>query len=312
MTEFNFSPSKAFAGVALVGAVGLGLGSFTILEETERGIDYRLGEMVTESADQLRSQGFSLKMPFLTSVKKVDISLQQADYPVVSTYTRDNQVITASLTVMYKMPEGELVEIFKNNPDYLSKLETTVMDAAKSALGRQEAQNVAQNREQIMLQVTEETGKQVKDLLGIEVVAVKMPNFDFDDDFERAVSKAANAKAVLDEKRTELEQQRVEKDKTIVTAEGANEAKKLEADAAAYQLQKQKEAEAIGNLAIAQAEAEGFLKIVEAIGQENIATYLQTSKWDGSVPAVSGGGASTLVDMREIVPAIKAPKAPGK
>lgn len=307
----NVTPKKILLSFTAAAALAVGAGSFTILDETERGIDYNLGKMATESVEDLRQPGFSLKMPFFTSVKKVDISLQQRDFENVETYTQDNQVINAKLSVMFRIPTEQLISIYKNNPDWESKLERTVFDAAKSALGKQEAQNVAQNREEIMKSVTEETNRQVRNLLGLDVVAVKMPDFTFDEKFEDAVAEAARAKAVLDQKRTELEQQRVEKDKTIVNAEAKNEAARLAADAEAYRLQREKEGEAVGKLALAKAEAEGFTKIVQAIGQENIDTYLQTSKWKGDVPQVSGSAGGTIVDLRTVAPAV-APKGPGQ
>lgn len=309
--SFNVTPKKILLSFTAAAALVTAAGSFTILDETQRGIDYRLGKMTTQSVDDLRPQGFSLKTPFLTSVKKVDISLQQRNYPKVETYTKDNQVITADLSVFFTIPTDKIVAIYKNNPDWETKLQTTVLDAAKSALGKQEAQNVAQNREEIMKTVTEDTRRQVSSLLGIQISEVKLPEFTFTEDFETSVAAAARAKAVLNQKNTELEQQRVEKDKTIVDAEARNEAAKLAADAEAYRLQKEKEAEAIGRLALAEAEAKGFREIVAAIGRENIDTYLKTSKWDGAEPQVLGGG-STIVDVRGAAAATTrpAPAAP--
>lgn len=304
--SMNITPKKVLLSFTAAAALVVGAGSFTILDETERGIDYRLGKMVTQDVGELRPQGFSLKTPFLTSVKKVNVSLQQRDYKEVETYTKDNQVINANLSVFFTIPSEKIVAIYKNNPDWEQKLETTVLDAAKSALGKQEAQNVAQNREEIMKTVTDDTRRQVSALLGIQVQEVKLPNFTFDDAFEKAVASAANAKAVLNQKQTELDQQRVEKDKTIVDAEAKNEAAKLAADAEAYRLQKEKEAEARGKLALAEAEAKGFNQIVQAIGRENIDTYLKTSKWDGAEPQVLGGG-STIVDVRGAAAATSRP-----
>jgi len=308
----NITPKKVLLAFTAAAALVAGAGSFTILDETERGIDYNLGKMSTQSVEDLRQPGFSLKTPFFTSVKKVDISLQQRDYENIETYTKDNQVINAKLSVFFTLPTEKLVQIYKNSPDWEQKLETTVLDAAKSALGRQEAQNVALNREEIMKSVTEDTRRQVSQLLGIQVQEVKLPDFSFDEDFEASVATAARAKADLNRKETELEQQRVEKNKTIVDAEAKNEAAKLAADAEAYRLQKEREAEAKGKLAIATAEAEGFEKIVKSIGRENIDTYLQTSKWKGDVPQVSGAAGGTIVDLRTVAPAATAPKAPGQ
>lgn len=300
---------QIFAGTAAVVALGAGFSSFTTLDQTQLGINYQFGKMDTQNAGELRGPGFSLKAPW-TSVTKVNIDLQQADLKDVETYTKDNQIIKAQLSVFYKLPASEIVNIYKNNPDYESKLEKTVLDAAKSALGRTEAQNVAQNRDAIMKQVTKETADQVKDLLGIDIVSVKMPNFDFNQEFDQAVAKAANAKAVLNQKQTELEQQKVEKEKTIVNAQATAEQTKLQADADAYQQRVKLEADAKGKLAVQLAQAQGLEKIKAAVGEQNMGTYLYTQAWKGDMPNVmTGNGTGTILQMP--APGVKAP-APGK
>ena len=302
----NISLKQIFGGVATAVAVGVGLSCFTMLDETERGIDYQFGKMLTQNAGDLRPQGFSWKLPW-TSVTEVEIGLQQKDYEGVETYTKDNQVITAKLAVMFKIPQEKIVQIYKNNPDWENKLEKTIYDSVKAALGRQEAQNVAQNRDAIMKQVTQEAAVQVGGLLGLEIVAVQLPNFDFNEEFEHAVASAANAKAELNKKQTELEQSVIDAKKEIVTAEGKATAAKKTADGQAYGDRVKLEEQAKGNLAAALAQAEGFEKIKASIGEANIGTYLLTKQWNGAVPMVAGGN-GTIIDLRQYAPAVSGPK----
>jgi membrane protease subunit HflC len=301
----------------IVGTVAISLGalttawnSFVVIEQTERGIDYRMGKMTTENAAQLRQPGLSLKTPFLTSVTKVRVDLQDRVYPKQETFTKDNQTIHSDLAVTFRIPEGNLVSIFKNNPDFESKLENTVLNGTKALFGQQEAQNIAQNRGEIVKSITEETQKEVAQLLGIEVVKVQLPNFDFDKQFKKAVADAANAKAVLNQKQTELEQQKVERDKTGVNAEGAATKQRLEAEAAAYATKQaadasayktttESTAQAEANLRLSAAEATGYKRISAAIGPGNVSTYIKTKQWDGAYPKVmsSGGGSPIIVPV---------------
>jgi regulator of protease activity HflC (stomatin/prohibitin superfamily) len=212
---------------------------------------------------------------------------------------------------MFRVPEGKLVEIYKNNPDWQSKLQTTVFDAAKGALGQIEAQNVALNRESIMQKVTKETQEKVSSLLGIEVVDVKMPNFDFTDDFERSVSQAAQAKAVLNQMQTELEQRKVEAEKTVVDAEAQAKKQKAMAEADAYATKVSMEAKANGLLLVATAESRGFEQMKAAVGVENMQTYLLTKAWNGQMPWVAGTGTTPVLDMRGFMPSLLNAPAPG-
>lgn len=284
MTDINLAKTFKIAAAGIVGTA-LAFSSFTTLKETERGIDYQFGKMKTGTVENLRGSGFSFKAPW-TSVTKVAIDLQSENYDDVHTYTKDNQVITATLSVMYKIPQTQIVNIYKNNPDWKTKLETTVFDAAKSALGHQEAQNVAQNRDAIMKAVTLETQTKVRQLLNIEVIDVKMPNFEFTKDFENSVADAAKSKAELNRKITEKEQASVDSAKTVINAQAAKSKAQLEADAAAYTTIKTKEAE-----------AQAFERIQSAVGRENMGTYLTTTKWNGQYPSVVAGNGGSILNI---------------
>lgn len=282
-----------------VGAIGAALlslftvfGSATVMPETSRGVDYRFGKITTVDTAQLRKPGLNFKTPFVDSIIKIPIDLQHRDYENVDTYTKDNQIIHAKLAVMFKIPEGEILRVLRNNPDWESKLERAVLASFKDALGHEEAQNVAQNREKVMKAVSDETQLKVRELLGFEVTQVLMPNFDFDDDFEKAVSTAANAKADLNRKQTELEQEKVEAQKKIAQADGAAQSTRKTADANAYRIDVE-----------SKSQAEAYNRISQAVGPGNMGTYLTTSKWNGTVPSVSGGS-GTVVDMRQLAPVV--------
>lgn len=288
----DLNPAAVAKAAALVVLILLFLlaGPFVMLEQTQRGIDYRFGKMLTASVSDLRQPGMSFKLPFFVSVTKVNVAQQQEDFDKVQTYTKDNQVITASLSVYFRVPEDKIVEIYKNNPNWERMLQSAVFDSYKGALGGQEAQFVAQNRDVIMKQVTEETRTKVGNLLGLEVTSVMMPNFDFNDEFEKAVADAANAKAELNKKQTELEQAKVDAQTRVVEAQAAATSAKETADGSSYAIIKNKEAE-----------AQGFRSIAQSIGQENMATYLYTTKWSGNVPQVqAGNGSSSILDLRSL------------
>lgn len=113
-------------------------------------------------------------------------------------------------------------------------------------------------------------------------------------------------KAVLEKKRTKKEQAKVDKDTAIITAEGKAGAKREAASAEAFRIEKEAKATAAGDLAKLRAQAKGFKQVANAIGQQNMKTYLTTDKWKGEVPLVDGGG-GTIVDLRGIAPIATTP-----
>lgn len=287
----NLQYSKVITPAILaILAASIFFGSVVMIPQTSRGVDYRFGKMTTDNTAELRQPGMSFKVPFITGVEKVQVSQQQEDYENVTTYTKDNQIITASLSVYFKVPEDHIVDIYKSNPNWDSMLQSAVFDSYKSALGGNFAQDIAQNRDLIMKQVTEETQTKVRNLLGIEITQVMMPNFDFNKEFEVAVADAANAKAELNKKMTQLEQAKVDAQTRVVQATAESTSEKAKADGSAYAIVKNKEAE-----------AEGFRKISDAIGQGNMSAYLYTSRWSGNVPTVMTGGGGQIFDMQALV-----------
>ena len=267
---------KWLGGGAAVGL--LALNSMTIVDETERGLTYRFSKLLTKDKSELRQPGLNFHWPWET-IKEVRTDLQHIEIKDMHTYTKDNQPITLEITPFFKLEEDNLVNIYRNNPDWETKLVSATTDAVKSALGHTEAQNVAQHRDSIMIEVTKETATQVQDLLNIGVASVLMPNYDFNDEYETAVAKASNEKAALNAKQTQYEQSLIDKKKKIVDAEAASESEKLKADGEAY-----------ATLTRKKAESEGFKLVQGVIGEQNMGTYLFTSNWDGKTPVAVGTG----------------------
>ncbi len=186
----------------------------------------------------------------------------------------------------------------KHNPDWKTLLEKTVISSAKIALGQQQAQDIADSRQKVMAQITQDTASKVQSLLGIKVINVQMPNFTFDRGYVKAMEVAAEEKTVLRRKQIELQQQEVTAQTTVVNADAAAKAQEATADAQAYTKLKNKEAQAQGDLAILQAQAKGFNDVAKAIGVENMQTYLVTNKWDGNgqiVPQVQAGKGGAMI-----------------
>ena len=265
--------------------------SFVTIDETQVGIDYTFGKLTTKSTEDLRTPGFNPKFPW-TTVKKVRVDLQHMDIKEMRTNTKDNQQITMDNTVFFKLAKNQVINIYRNNPDWDSKLESGVISSVKSALGQTEAEKVAFQRDKIMMDVTKETQHQIKQSLGIDVQQVLMPNYDFDKPYQNAVSGAAIQKAELVKKQTQLEQSSIDAKRTIVGAQAKADAERIAADAQAYVTTKTKDAEAAG-----------FSRVQSVIGMQNMATYLTTSRWNGVGPVAVG--TANISDVSKLVPAMR-------
>lgn len=281
----------AAAGIAALTAA---FGATYSVDETQRALVYQFGQLTTTSQKDVVGPGLHFKLPFVQSVKKYNVSFEQENLKDVQTYTKDNQVITANLSYLYRAPRTNLIRLARENPDWEAKMQTAVIDSVKGALGQYDATAIALNRNAIMAAVTKQVSQKVKNLYGIEVRDVQMTNFDFTDAFEKGVETAAAAKNDQIRKRTELENARIDAEKTVVQERAKADASRISTDAEAYK-----------SLTVKQAEASGYREIAGSIGAANMDDYLYTQKWNGTVPQIQGG--QTIADARGVAAAIPKP-----
>ncbi len=275
---------SAAAGLAVLTTA---MGSAYSVDETQRGLQYQFGELQTTQQTEVIGPGLHFKVPFIQAVKKYNVSFEQENLKDVQTYTRDNQKITSNLSYLYRAPQSSLIRLARENPDWEAKMQTAVIDSVKGALGQYDATAIALNRNAIMASVTKQVSEKVKGLYGVEVRDVQMTNFDFSDAFEKGVETASAAKNDQIRKKTELENARIDAEKTVVNEQAKADASRLATDAQAY-----------NSLKIKQSEADGFRAIAGSIGESRMGDYLYTQKWNGSVPTIQGG--ATIADARGV------------
>src|ERR1700722_5714236 len=79
-----------------------------IVEPGTRGIKVTLGK----AADQFLPEGFGWKTPFVTTIVPVNIR-QQTQTVKAECFSSDLQQVVADLRVLYSVPEGSVVQIYK-------------------------------------------------------------------------------------------------------------------------------------------------------------------------------------------------------
>ncbi len=171
-----------FAGVAAVIVLIVVLMTATQIEQTERGVVTKFGE-VTGVFDP----GFHLVNPFTTDVKIMDTS-EQARTIIGQAYSQDSQIIDFEVVVNFQQDPSNVEAIY--NKVQLASIERYVMpranDAIRAVLAEYTAQGIIDNRGVI----PGEMKQQLAGLLlpeDIFVSSVTVTNFDFDDKYELAV-----------------------------------------------------------------------------------------------------------------------------
>jgi regulator of protease activity HflC (stomatin/prohibitin superfamily) len=167
--------------------------------------------------------------------------------------------------------------------DYASRVVSpAIQESVKQVTARYNAENLITNRETVKAEIETQIEQRLGPY-GIDVETISITEFQFSEQFRRAVEAKVEAEqralqATNDLRRIEIEAQQAEaraigeQQSNIARAEGVRQAAVLQA---------QGEAEAI--------------QIVEAQLRENprYLEWLKTQRWDGVLPLVTGGAGAT-------------------
>ena len=152
----------------------------------------------------------------------------------------------------------------------------------KEVLGRYNTIEIPAAREKISREMAAALQTQIDaKRMPITTAGVQFKNFDFSCSYEAQVEKAAEAKTDLTRNDTELEIQRVKKQKTIVDAEAQKEKAILESAGEAARI-----------LARATAEAQGITLMQAALSNSPyVVDYERAKRWTGQLPVNVYGSA---------------------
>ena len=256
-------------------ALVLALASFVVVPAGSTGVVVTMGSV----SNNVLQEGFHLKAPIIQHVEIVSnkIQVQEVDAAAVS---KDLQSVSSNIAVNFRVGLDSSAKIYKNiGPEYQNiVLLPAVQESMKSVSAKYTAEQLITERAQVGQEIKETLESKVEEY-GIVIEKFNIVNFDFSSEFNSAIEAKQVAEQNLLKTRTEQEQ-------VIVIAEA--EAKKRVIDAEA-------EASAITAKAKAQADANKLLS--ESLNQ-SLVDYQKIQKWDGKLPAVTGG--TPIIDVGNI------------
>lgn len=248
--------------------------SAVIIPAGNTGVVTTLGKV----SDNVLQEGFHLKIPFAQNVVVINnkIQKQEVDANAVS---KDLQTVESSIAVNYRVGYESSANIYKNiGSNYQdSMLLPAVQESMKSVSAKYTAEELITKRAQVGEEIKQTLESKVNEY-GIVIEKFNIVNFDFSDEFNKAIEAKQVAEQNLIKTKTEQEQ-------AIVVAEAEAKKKVIAANA---------EAEAISKKANAQAKAN---QLLSKSLSGTLVEYEKIQKWNGELPQVSGGNA--IVDMTD-------------
>jgi prohibitin 2 len=217
----NLKGNGQFLAIGLVLLVGtvLVLGASYIIPPGNRGVLVTLGKV----SEIFAPEGMGFKVPFITTVIPVSVR-QQTMETKSECYSSDLQQITVEIRVLYRIPEGKVVKMFRDyaGDPFDSLVSPRVSEALKEVTAMQSAEQIVKKREEIKTKTLEGARQKIGDLVIIEDVVIQ--NVALSKELETAieakmVQEQEAAKAKFTQAKAEIEAQTA-----IIRAKGEAEA----------------------------------------------------------------------------------------
>jgi prohibitin 2 len=264
-TSFVESKAKLLLGIATAAVIIIVISQSTVVVPAgHRGVVLYLGAV----EDRVLSEGFSFILPFVEHAVLMEVRTQKYQAPATAS-SQDLQLVSTEVALNYHLDPKIVNDIYQTlGEDYPDRIiAPTIQESVKASTAKFAAEELITKREEAKARI----GEVIRATLvarGILTEQVFITDFQFSDDFVKAVeSKVVAAQEVLRE-RNILEKVRIQ-------------AQSREAEAVG-----------IGNAKIAEAKGESeAIKIINEQLSQN-PDYLRwqaIENWNGELPMATGG-----------------------
>jgi len=247
MSRVLFGSVGAVAIIALI----VVLMSIKIVNPGERGVEITLGVV----SEEVLGEGIHLRIPFIQSIKTVDVKVQKAEYKSDSA-SKDLQSVTSVVAVNFRPELTQVNLLYKEiGLNYETKIiKPAIEEAVKASTAQFTAEELITRRRDVKEKISELLKQRLSEAY-ISVDEVSIVDFAFSPEFNKAIEEKQTAEQQALKEKWELERVK------IVAQQKIEQAK---AEAESLRLQKQ--------------ELTAELIQLRAI-----------EKWNGVLPSVTGG-----------------------
>ena len=216
-----------------------------------------------------KSEGFHLVVPFVQEVVLMEVRTQK-EQSEASAASKDLQIVSTTLALNFRIDSNKVATLYRNvGKEYKARI---IDPAVQESIKVVTAQYTAEELIKLRARVKSEVEQDITERLGayniiVEPAGLSITNFDFSPEFNKAIEQKQVAQQQAEQQRYILQKAELEKQTAITIAEGKSESAKLNAEALRVQG---------GSLVIAREWIE---------------------KWNGTLPAVYGGGQGMIIDL---------------
>jgi len=270
-------------GIILLVLLVLAIKGVKILRPYEKGVVERLGKY-----QRTVGSGLVVIIPFIETIRKVDLREDVVDVPPQEVITKDNTVVIVDCVIFY-----EVVDPFNavyNVVNFYQAITKLAQTNLRNIIGDLELDQTLTSREMINTQLREVLDE-ATDKWGTKVVRVEIQRIEPPKDIVEAMSKQMKAERM---KRAAVLEAEGYKQSEIKKAEGDKQAAILEAEGKAEAIKKVADADKYQEIAIAQGEAQAILSVYGAIHEGKPTNDLIAIKYLESLQKIADGQATKI------------------
>jgi len=155
------------------------------LFQYERGVVFTLGKF-----NNVRGPGIIYVLPFIQSMRKVDVRIKTAEIPRQEVITKDNIPMLVNAVVYFKVidPESAIIKI----EDYLFAIRQYTQAALRDVIGINDMDFFLQEREKIATSIKKIVDSETSEW-GLDVESIKIQEVELPAEMKRAMAKQAEA-----------------------------------------------------------------------------------------------------------------------
>jgi regulator of protease activity HflC (stomatin/prohibitin superfamily) len=276
----------AGAIAAFVAAATIYSALYTV-DEGHVGIIKRFGE-----AKEQVNPGLHTKIPFIDDVEILEIRTRK-NVEKLSASTHEQMPVNAEVSINWTVVREQAFDLFKSYGG-LEQFESRILDpklrsAAKDALARYKAEELIQNRSQVIAQIEELLLEEMKSY-PVKLDSAQLENLVLPQKYIQSIETKQTEKNLAAAEMHRLERQKLEAQREVNTAMAQRDAAKAKADGQAYAIKIEAEAQAEAIRLKGLAEAEAMQKKAEAIkNNATLVEYIRAQQWNGQMPTTVMG-----------------------
>lgn len=218
---------KLIGGIVIFSLI-LIFNPFVIIRGGERGVVLNFGAV----SDVIMDEGLNFRVPFIQAVKVFDVKIQK-DELRTGAASKDLQEVTTIIALNYHLIPDSVNKLYQNiGTDFKRRIiDPAIEEAVKAATAKFTAEEAITKRQE----VREEIKKLLTIRLQKEYIAVdelSIIDFDFSNEFNRAIELKVTAEQQALKAKNDLERIKMEAEQRIAQAKAEAEAIKLQSDAA--------------------------------------------------------------------------------